>query len=245
MSRLADACRRRGVLALAAVLLAVSMPLCAADLQVAPTMVIIAADKGADGLTLRNSGARPLVAQVRVFAWEQNAGEDHLDPTEDLAISPAMLEIAPGAEQLVRIVRLADPPEAIERSYRVIVDEIPGPRPASDVRMGLNFVLRYSIPVFVAPPAQTMPVLHARLTHDGAGRVLELENVGTAHAQIADLTHAGPDGRRMIAAGLAGYVLPGRRRSWALPADARPGPHADIQARINGEPDVRSLLPDR
>ena len=227
------------------VLLALASPLLAADLQVSPTLVSIAADRAADGLMLRNSGGRPLVAQVRVFAWHQDEGEDRLVDTDDLAVSPPMLEIAPGAEQLVRIVRLVDAPATVEGSYRVIVDELPGSAQQAPDQTGLNFVLRYSMPVFLAPVAPAAPVLHARLVDAPQERVLEIENVGTARAQLADLSHVGPDGAQAIAAGLSGYVLPGQRRRWPLPATARPGPSTDIQARINGEPDARSLLPDR
>ncbi|WP_238376588.1 fimbrial biogenesis chaperone [Luteimonas abyssi] len=221
------------------------MPLFAADLQVAPTLVTIAPQRAADGLMLRNSGERPLIAQVRVFAWTQDAGEDRLTETEDLAVSPPMIEIAPGAEQLVRVVRRIDAPDAIEGSYRVIVDELPDPtRPVAD-DMGLNFVFRYSIPVFLEPVQPATSVLHARLVDVAEGRALEVENLGTARAQIADIVHVDPALRQQIAPGLAGYVLPGRQRRWPLPPGAKPGHATDIQARINGEPDARTLLPDR
>ena len=220
-------------------------PASAADLQVAPTLVSIPADRNAEGLQLRNSGQRPLYAQVRVFAWQQVDGEDRLIETEDVAISPPMLEISPGAEQLVRIVRMGPPPAAVEASYRVVVDELPGAARPAPTRTGLNFVLRYSIPVFVEAARPTAPVLHARIEGGIAGRSFVLDNTGTSRVQVAELAHVSPQGTRTIADGLAGYVLPGRQRRWPLPIEARPGPAADIRARINGEPDARSLLPDR
>lgn len=217
----------------------------AADLQVAPTLVTVPADRNAEGLQLRNSGQHPVYAQVRVFAWQQVDGEDRLVETQDVAISPPMLEIPPGAEQLVRIVRLGPAPATLEASYRVVVDELPGPARPAPTRTGLNFVLRYSIPVFMEAAAPTAPVLQARIEGGVAGRHFVLDNTGSARAQVADLVHAGPQGTHSIANGLAGYVLPGQQRRWPLPFEARPGPAAEIQARINGEPDARSLLPDR
>ena len=218
----------------------------AADLQVAPTTVVLAAERNADGLMLRNSGDAPLHAQIRVFRWTQAGGEDQLVATSDLAVSPPMLELPPDREQLVRIVRLGPPPADTEASYRVVVDELPLEREPDAAQRGLRFVLRYSIPVFLAPllaPAPTPP-LQVRVTSEADARYLELGNPGSRHVQVADLVHAGTDGsRREIAAGLSGYVLPGQRRRWRLPAGL---PDAGtFEARINGEADARALAPDR
>ncbi|WP_149193848.1 fimbrial biogenesis chaperone [Luteimonas suaedae] len=222
----------------------------AASLQVTPTTVVVPADRSADGLVLSNNGQAPLHAQVRVFRWTQANGEDVLEPTTELAISPPMLELPPGGEQLVRVIRLGPPPAEVEASYRVIVDELPleqpdGPEPQAK---GLRFVLRYSIPVFVAPQSRqtTAPVLHARLAGGPEARFLELENLGNGRAQVSDLAHVGPDGDRLvIAAGLSGYVLPGRNRRWALPAGLGTGSGGTFQARINGEAVERTLVLDR
>src|SRR5690606_35050558 len=115
----------------------------AASLQVAPTSLFIDAERNADGLTLSNSGAQSLYAQVRVFRWSQVDGEDRLEPTTDVAISPPMVELPLGGEQLVRVIRPISPPTEMESSYRVIVDEIPTQDADDDQR--LCFVLRYSV----------------------------------------------------------------------------------------------------
>jgi len=221
----------------------------AANLQVTPTTVTLPADRRAEGLTLRNSGTSPLHAQVRVFRWFQSDGEDRLEPATDVAVSPPMLELPPAAEQLVRIVRLGPPPATEEASYRLIVDELPLEQDAGTKQRGLRLVLRYSIPVFLAPQDGPVPapVLRARLFEDAQQQhFLEIENVGDGHAQIADLGYANASGaRREIAAGLSGYVLPGQRRRWPLPADLGTTPDGSFRARINGEADERVLELDR
>lgn len=217
-----------------------------ATLQVAPTLVTIPAERNAQGLTLRNDGTEPMHVQVRVFAWRQAGGEDVLEPTEALAVSPPLTEIPPHGEQLVRIVRLGPPPAAAEASYRVVVDELPVHDAPRRPRGGLRFVLRYSVPVFLSPLGAAAPVLHARIVADDGARYLEVENAGNARAQLADLAHVGGDGaRREVAPGLAGYVLPGQRRRWRLPDGAAAGPGAEVQVRIDGEPAQRTLVPDR
>ena len=60
-----------------------------------------------------------------------------------------MLELAPHSRQLVHIICLDDAPRTTEDTYRVLVDELPWP----DAAAGLQFVLRYSVPIFVKPTA--------------------------------------------------------------------------------------------
>lgn len=220
----------------------------AASLQVSPVSVSLAANRNADGLTLSNTGAASVHAQVRVFVWTQQHGEDRLDPTRDIAISPPMLEIAPGGSQLIRVIRLGPPPDT-ERSYRLLVDELPvapgsdasGP---ADTRPGLRFMLRYSIPVFLLPvnPAEAGAVLRTRIGRSADTGFIEIANAGSLHAQVADLAFMDGGGqRRGIAAGLAGYVLPGQTRRWPLPATVTTPDRGAFVARINGEPAERAL----
>ncbi len=227
----------------------------AASLQVGPTSVTLQARQNADGLSLSNTGTAPLHAQVRVFRWTQQDGEDKLEPTKDIAVSPPMLVIAPGAQQLVRVIRLQPPPADTETSYRVIVDELPvevatgaAGAPAADAKAdakpGLQFVLQYSVPVFLMPQGEAAiaPVLESRLIQEGQTPSIEIGNSGKQHAQIADLVFVDAKGERhMIAAGLSGYVLPGKTKRWPLPATSLVPATGTFKARINGEPVEQSL----
>ncbi|NUO77050.1 MAG: molecular chaperone [Lysobacter sp.] len=245
----------RAVLALLALAaLAIGHDSRAASLQVAPTTIALSPEQAAEGLTLSNTGAQPLHAQLRVFRWTQRDGIDRLDATTDLVLSPPMLELAPGARQLVRVVRGAAPPSDREASYRVIVDELPIEAQDSS-RTRLRLALRYSIPVFVLPGSlstSAMPagaILRARLGGETEARYVEIDNTGDAHAQLADLSFVGRDGGRVtIAPGLSGYVLPGQRMRWRLPAalgvEPDLGRDGAFEARVNGEPVERRLVPD-
>ncbi|MGY0611667.1 fimbrial biogenesis chaperone [Luteimonas sp. A501] len=220
----------------------------ASGLQVSPTTVRIAAGHSADGIVLENTGTEVLHAQVRVFRWTQADGEDILEPTADLTISPPMLTLPPGGDQLVRVIRTGPPP-ARETSYRVVVDELPLPRDeATEGRPELRFVLRYSMPVFLAPeePVAPAPMLQASLASVDGRRHIELRNPGNGHAQVSDLALVAPDGsRRVIAPGLSGYVLPGQWRRWLLPDGLAADPAVAFEARINGEAAGRPLALDR
>jgi fimbrial chaperone protein len=232
-------------LALGLLLALIAAPAGAAGLQVTPTLLTLHSRQNADGLWLSNTGTTTLQAQVRVFRWTQANGEEHFEPTQALAISPPMLELAPGARQLVRVIRLGAPP-AREDSYRLIVDELP-PDDANRPP-GLQFVLRYSLPVFLAPAGDAAPApkLRAQLSFQGEQVRIEVRNDGDQHAQLADLVFVDSHGtRHALQSGLLGYALPGQRMRWPLAAPAellRGG--GTLKARINGEATEQALALD-
>lgn len=236
--------RVRWLAMLGAMWLAYAVPAAASGLQVSPISITLRAERNADGLWLSNTGETALHAQVRVFRWTQESGEEKLLPSQELAISPPMLALAPGGRQLVRVIRLGPPPQDVEASYRVIVDELPLETAAAK-KSGLQFVLRYSIPVFLSPAGEAPPAsaLRARLDVSEAKAALEIDNPGKVHAQIADLVFIDAAGQRhAVAPGLLGYALPGQRMRWPL---AHPSSLFDkggtLKARINGEAAEQSL----
>ena len=228
--------------ALAAALL-LALPASASGLQVSPIGLSLASKSQADALWLTNTGSDTVHAQVRVFRWSQVEGKDVLEPSRDLVVSPPMVTIAPGDRQMVRVIRQIGPPTGNEASYRVIVDELPidaGDRP------GLKFVLRYSVPVFLAPVGDPVVKTGLQASWENApdGPRLRVGNAGNGHAQIADVVWHGPKGERTVLfAGLVGYALPGSSMSWHL-AQGSPPSGGAVKARINGETSESTLVVD-
>jgi fimbrial chaperone protein len=238
--------------ALACVLALACAQVGATGLQVAPTTLTLGLKQNAEGLWLSNTGAETLHAQVRVYAWSQAGGEDHLEPSRSLAISPPMLQLDPGARQLVRVIRVGTPPTHIEAAYRIIVDELPveasagTPAPAATGgNSALKFVLRYSVPVFVAADGESAPAPQGRLRRDGPTPVLEVHNDGGIHAQLGNLALIDAQGHRSeLVPGLIGYVLPGATMHWPLNAESTFFAHGGhLQSRINGEAIEQTLAP--
>lgn len=212
----------------------------AAGLQVSPVSIDVPATQNAEGLWLSNTGDGVVNAQVRVYRWTQNEQGDQLTPTRELLASPPMLELPVGERQLIRAVRLGAPPtDGAEQAYRMIIDELPVQQPG---RKGLQYVLRYSVPVFVQPagaPASP-PALQWALQREGDKTLLQVSNSGGTHAQLADLVFIDAAGQRtQVAPGLLGYVLPGARMRWALklPAAALAS-GGRWEAMINGTSDT-------
>ncbi|HMO74434.1 MAG TPA: molecular chaperone [Sphingopyxis sp.] len=209
-----------------------------------PVNPVIEADARAAALWLENPGKTPITLQIRIFAWAQADGKSTYAPQQAVIGSPPLVTIDPGAKQLVRLTRLVPPPPAGETAYRIIVDEIPtGTAPASP-GAGVNFRMRYSIPLFILGPdigsaarspkaLRPMPQLRWRVDHDETGAFLEIRNNGPVHARLVDAAFVDADGKRAdIAPGLLGYVLAASAARWPLPASLTPV--GDLVVGVNG-----------
>jgi len=207
----------------------------AASLQVAPTSLQLTPRQNADALWLTNSGTTPVQVQVRVFEWRQDTGQDQLLPTTALQVSPPMQSLAAGQQQLIRVVRSDPTAPTTQHAYRVVVDELPSVDPR---RTGMQFVLRYSMPVFIQPAGE-QPLRHAlqaRVTRLDDGRpALEVHNSGNSYAQLADIGVGTAERPQIIHPGLIGYVLRGQTMRWPLEVPAARLAGATFSAKINGE----------
>lgn len=228
----------------------------AGSLQVAPISLEFAPDEQAQGLWLSNSGDTPIRAQVRVQEWIQVDGKEQLLPTRELAASPPILEIAPGQQQLVRIVRLQPLVPAREMTYRLLVDELPGS--GQPTATGLQFLLRYSIPVFVLPQGKTpsnapreqvksdLSTLSASLQGNGDTATLTLDNAGRQRVRLSQLVHVDAKGTRTeLIPGLVGYVLAGQRMQWPVPLKVEALHSGELKAKFNDDQQEQSLSLDR
>ncbi|MFG5776266.1 molecular chaperone [Comamonas sp. J-3] len=204
----------------------------AGGLEVSPTSLQLNPQANSEELWLSNVGNTPISAQVRVFAWSQKEGADYLAATTALTISPPLLQMAPGARQLVRVIRSGPPPaEGQELAYRLIIDELPAlekpaaadgaPAAPSKARAGIQLQMRYSLPVFVgsAPNGEESKQLRWQLHKTPEQWQFSVHNTGTVRAQVADLEFRDAQGAlHPVQPGLLGYVLPGNRMQWSVPA---------------------------
>ncbi|QNN57744.1 molecular chaperone [Diaphorobacter ruginosibacter] len=224
-----------------------SSPANAAGLEVAPTTLQIEPSQNANGITLNNSGALPLRAQVRVFEWTQKDNRDLLTPTTALTVSPPMLQIAPGGTQLLRVIRTSPPvAEGQEAAYRLIIDELPPaespapvnaePTPPTKATTALTFLMRYSLPVFLGP--EPHPTIGTQLawTVEKTPKTwtFKLKNNAPTRAQIADIEAITADDKRIkLANGLLGYALAGQTMEWSVPAPVTQQRIVGYEALIN------------
>lgn len=212
----------------------------AASLQISPVSVRFAGDQQASSISLQNMGEAAIYGQVRVFRWDQQQGQDVLTPTREVIVSPPIVQIAAHATQAIRLV-LAPGARAGggEGTYRVLIDELG--REEGAAAQGVDIRLRYSVPVFLAPPlAAGAPAarddqLDWQVFRQDGSWMLKVRNAGALHAQIGAADIVNRRGQRFnISKGLFGYVLAGREREWKLALDD--------QADLDGVLDVRAVI---
>src|SRR5215831_943893 len=84
-----------------------SFPASAGSLQVEPVLVDVTAPGAASTITLRNEGAAPINAQIRVFRWSLVDGQEKLEPTDAVVASPPSVTLAPKGQYIARVVRVS------------------------------------------------------------------------------------------------------------------------------------------
>lgn len=227
-----------GRAAAAALLLFLAVSASAASLDVNPVRIDLSPAARSAELRLTNMSNEALSVQVDVREWSQDLdGAEQLADTRALLAVPPIVTIPPGERQVVRIGHLGAPAEDVEKSFRLLVTELAGPRTATG-GPGLDMRLRLSIPVFVAPigrpAAPDIAIEDVAATDDGTR--VTLHNTGNAHAKIEriDVRNDGEWSTLPIeTVNSLRYLLPDGRARIALPE-----PHVSairIKAEDGGE----------
>lgn len=184
----------------------------AANLHVTPVGLSIVAPASAGVVTVRNDGTAPITVQMRVFKWDQVNGDDDFLPTQKVAVSPPMIKLAPGAQQIVRVVRTAKGLTGQE-AYRLIVDEVPSSSLVN--QSGIRFLVRQSLPIFFSAEILSRDNIKWSLSSRGAGLILSAHNNGTDRLKLSSMQLKDKSGKIVAKIdGLAGYVLGGRTKKW-------------------------------
>jgi fimbrial chaperone protein len=220
-----------------------SFSVTAGSLSVTPIRIDLSSAQRSVALTVRNDGDQTTVVQAQLVAWSQADNDDRLEPTTDVLASPPIFTVAPGASQVLRIALRTAPDAARERSYRVLVTEVPG-KPDPEFT-GAQFALKISLPIFVgASAAKTAPLLEWSGVRTAKGDLaLTAVNTGGKHIQVQtiDVAGAGPDPDARFA-GLW-YVLAGQRRTVTIkPSDGHT--IAADRVRVKAETDAGPLAAD-
>jgi fimbrial chaperone protein len=182
------------------------------SLSVLPVNVFLSAGQKTETLSVTNSGDRPTSIQVRAYDWSQKNDEDQLTASKVVAVSPPLVTIAPAATQVVRLI-LRQPPAGGEATYRIILDQIPGPHEPGVVQM----VLRLSIPVFAAPATKATPKVQFHLEREGEKLFLVGVNSGQSHETFRDFALTANDGRKYsVKSMVSPYLLAGATRRWEV-----------------------------
>jgi fimbrial chaperone protein len=209
---------------------------------VSPLRLELSAKAPATVLQVINRGDAAATLQVQQRAWVQRNGRDEQDETRDLIISPAIFTFKPGETQVVRIALRGAPDRQLERAYRILVSEIPGPSvPTAPELISFRIALRMDLPLFVAAiePGAPSPAFEFEPAN---GRLL-VRNEGPSHIRFTDFTLQ-QAGRQLHSVPVF-TVLPGGSIAMELPRVGRAmtGANARVEADSNAGPVSRDVVP--
>lgn len=191
-----------------------ALPAFASPFSISPIRIFMGPRDRATAITITNDGDEPLVMQADLYSWKQkDNGEDDLVLTEDMILSPPIINIAPKSRQVVRLAMLRPRPPGEQLTYRMIVREVPEVKPASPT-LQIQIALAFSMPVFITPRGVKRNVT-CQLTSVASLKAM-CENSGTAYAQTRGLVLTNAAGEMLASNESVAYILPGMKRSYDL-----------------------------
>lgn len=230
---------RKNIFVTTSLLLFLPSMLNAASIRLSPVSVEILSDQSASSISLYNQSNESSDLQVRVFEWRQNAGQDQLIPTDEIAISPPFLKLQPNDSYNLRVVRINPVPVSGEQTYRIIIDELPKPIDNRKVDQGVNVLLRSSLPLFVVNK-DAMTKLTWSIQQEQNNSSLIINNVGNRHALLSNLTLVDTTANKSYAIKVNtvnGYILAGKARNFNISPDFKfqTDHKYNISLNINGK----------
>lgn len=214
----------------------------AASLQVSPTTVNFDASQKAQSVWFTNSGTETIRGQVRLYNWQQINGQEKLSQASSMIVTPAIVSVQPGKKQLIRLVLPKTPDKEtgrIEQAYRLMVNELPTTTAHAN---GLQFLLSYSVPVFVNQKEDTaaqtlLNGVHISLAAQNGSAVLIVDNTQTKHIKLSQVTFTPENGKPVsITPGLLGYTLAKQKMEWPIKLPANQIKHGGmLNATVNND----------
>lgn len=214
---------------------ALAFPAWAAPFAVSPVRIYMTPRDKAVAVTITNEGDEALVMQADLYRWTQTPeGEDVLEPTEEVFLTPPIIKLAGKSRQVVRLARLRPLQQAEQLTYRLIVREIPEALPQQE-GMRVQVALAFSLPVFITPPKAKYQLACTAERSTADTLRASCSNSGNAYAQLLNFVVTGPGGETLASRDIGGYILPTVKRSFDLksPGGAIPPGKAQLTVKLD------------
>jgi fimbrial chaperone protein len=204
---------------LLALFLSMSGRLDASGFGFVPTQLYLGPRTASANLKLKNQDTRAFRFQLSVVAWTQDSkGEAQLIPTKDIVVFPLLFTLEPGQERIVRVGATTLTTDT-ERTYRLVVKELPPLERVGDPRDGVRVLTGLSIPIFVQPARPVIKGGIDSLALRNRKLSFHVNNPGNVHFQLQGVSvrGLGATGENLFEARLpAWYVLAGGLREYEV-----------------------------
>lgn len=185
----------------------------AGSINLSPTRIELSASIQSAVLRVHNQHTEKIVIQLEASDWHQSESGDHYQPSKNLIATPTVFSLQSGETQLVRVGLRHPVDKEIESAYRLFIQEVPSANARSAT---VQVLLRFSLPVFVAPASeQPSPPLKWTLLEDGDQWIVQAENPGAKHIQITGFTLY-QEATPIAVQQKMHYLLPGQTHQWKI-----------------------------
>lgn len=192
----------------------------AGSFQVVPFYIYLDRDNSRATLKVINTGGEHITVQLMAVSWSQDStGRPKLESSDDLVFFPRIFTVEAGQERTVRIGLVAAPTDAVERTYRLFIRELPV---AESGQIMLRVAVQISIPVFVSPkdPTPKPEIVGVELRQGKL--LLRVHNAGNAHVLVKTIRitgYNGEDGEVFTQEEPGWYVLSGIEKTFTVQVD--------------------------
>jgi len=210
---MAARCARRIPVYLFLLLLPVAVR--AGDWRVSPIRLDLGRDAKSGAVTVSNDSDDRLQVQMKAFEWTQDAdGKDRYVETGEILFFPRLM-ILEGKEERILRAGIRIPAAAKEKTYRLFIEEIPGPRKAEGVNVAV--AIRFGVPIFVKPLKEEVRGEVGAMTMSAGALLVPVNNTGNVHFVIQSILLRGRNGagEEIFSRELSGwYLLSGVSRGY-------------------------------
>ena len=208
------------------------VPVCAAQVSISPVVIEIDAPRRPVAISVTNSGERPIRLQAEVLLWQQTDGEDRYESSDALLVVPSIVDVPANSTQVVRVVLRSPVPSPVERTYRLVLDDITDEKPEGG-GVSISFKFTHNLPVMIAPSGKVqstmrwMPCAETAKTSIPAGAVhsnqvcVRLVNTGNRRIRVQTLIVNGDGWQQALSLSAGENVLAGSERE--LRVQLKPG----------------------
>ncbi len=206
-----------------------------AGIAVSPVVLEIDSPRKAIAVTVTNTGEQAVTFQTATLLWKQVEGADQNEPTDDLLVVPAIVEVPAKASQVFRVMLRSRAPSPVERSYRILLEDISEAVTAEAGSANISFKFAHSLPVMIAPAGEVINAVHWQACRPAsaasmpasasAEACVRLRNAGNRRVKVQALTLTGDGWQEVLTLENGVNVLAGAEREWHIPVTrGREGP---------------------
>lgn len=187
---------------------------------VSPVVLKLDSKQQIISFSMTNKSDTKMTFQLSAVKWNKMNGIDSTTDTNDLIITPPIVSIPPGAEQVVRVGSRNHAIYPTEASYRILLRQLPGNSSNKylDIKnfSTVKVLLSLSIPLFIAP-VQEIKNINWDIKKISNNKLrLKLSNKGNVHVVISKLALQDASGSVYFSPEATGRVLSGQSQEWEL-----------------------------